>query len=72
LTGLEFVFICKTDKSKLVKQEVNGTVKHPVLVFPGLSLSIDSTKSQFYEPKKQEEICAAKNQLKTYFGKGEV
>jgi len=44
----------------------------PTLVFSGLSLSIDSTKSQFYEPKKQEEICAAKNQLKTYFGKGEL
>ncbi len=45
LTGLEsaawqltiFVFICKTDKSKLVKQEVNGTVILPPLVFPGLS-----------------------------------
>ncbi len=42
LTGLEpavwlltiFVFICKTDSSKLVKQEVNGTVILPPLVFP--------------------------------------
>jgi len=42
LTGLEsgvclqtiFVFICKTDYSKPVKQEVNGTVILPPLVFP--------------------------------------
>jgi hypothetical protein len=44
LTGLEsavwqlpiFVFICKTDYSKSVKQEVNHTVILPPLVFPGL------------------------------------
>ncbi len=30
-----FVFICKTDSSKPVKQEVNGTVILPPLVFPG-------------------------------------
>ncbi len=43
LTGLEwavwqltiFVFICKPDHSKPVKQEVNGTVILPTLVFPG-------------------------------------
>ncbi len=43
LTGLEsavwqltiFVFICKTDYSKPVKQEVNGTMILPPLVFPG-------------------------------------
>jgi hypothetical protein len=43
LTGLElavlqltiFVFICKTDQSKPVKQEVNGTMILPPLVFPG-------------------------------------
>jgi len=43
LTGLEsavglltiFVFICKTDYSKPVKQEVNSTVILPPLVFPG-------------------------------------
>jgi hypothetical protein len=29
-----FVFICKTDYSKPVKQEVNGTVILPSLVFP--------------------------------------
>jgi hypothetical protein len=41
-TGLEsdvrrltiFVFICKTDLSKTAKQEVNGTVILPHLVFP--------------------------------------
>jgi hypothetical protein len=43
LAGLEsavwlltiFVFICKTDYSKPVKQEVNYTVILPLLVFPG-------------------------------------
>ncbi len=43
LTGMElavrqltiFVFLCKTDQSKPVKQEVNGTVILPPLVFPG-------------------------------------
>ena len=48
LTGLEsavcqltiFVLICKTDLSKPVKQEVNGTVILPPLVFPGLPISI--------------------------------
>ncbi len=43
LTGLElavwqltiFVFVCKRDKSKQVKQEVNCTVILPPLVFPG-------------------------------------
>ncbi len=42
LTGLEsavcqltiFVLICKTELSKPVKQEVNGTVIFPPLVFP--------------------------------------
>ncbi len=50
LTGLEsavwqptiFVFICKTDKFKPVKQEVNGAVILPPLVFPdGAYLSGD-------------------------------
>ncbi len=31
-----FVFICKTDQSKPVKQEVNSTVILPPIVFPGL------------------------------------
>jgi hypothetical protein len=43
LTGLEsalwqltiFVFICKTDLSKPVQQEVNGTVILPPLIIPG-------------------------------------
>jgi hypothetical protein len=30
-----FVFICKTDSSKPVKQEVNGTMILSPLVFPG-------------------------------------
>ena len=33
-----FVFICKTDQCKQVKQEVNGTVILPLLVFPGQTL----------------------------------
>jgi len=45
-TGLElalgqltiFVFICKIDQSIPVKQEVNGTVILPPLVFPGVSI----------------------------------
>jgi hypothetical protein len=48
LTGLEsavwlmtiYVFICKTDLSKPVKQEVNGTVILPPLVFPACPFSI--------------------------------
>ncbi len=44
LTGLEsavwqLTFCCKTDKSKPVKQEVNGTVILPPLVFPAKSLA---------------------------------
>ncbi len=41
LTGLESVvgqltiFFCKTDQFKPVKQEINGTVILPPLVFPG-------------------------------------
>jgi hypothetical protein len=48
LTGLEsaewqlsvFVFICKTDSSKPVRQEVNGTVILPSLVFPERALEL--------------------------------
>jgi hypothetical protein len=55
LTGLEpavsqltiFVFICKTDKSKPVKQEVNGTVILPPLVFPDVSIKILQRKQFF-------------------------
>jgi hypothetical protein len=32
-----FVFICKTDQSKPVKQEVNGTMMLPLLVFPAVA-----------------------------------
>ncbi len=50
LTGLEsavcqltiFVFICRTDYTKPVKQEVNNTVILPPLVFPGSSLKFFS------------------------------
>ncbi len=55
LTGLElvigeltiFVFICKTDKSKPVKQEVNGTVILPPLVFPGQTLQLIVVRNCF-------------------------
>jgi hypothetical protein len=33
------IVICQTAESKPVKQEVNGTVILPPLVFPGLSLA---------------------------------
>jgi len=50
LTGFEsavgqltiFISICKTDYSKTVKQEVNGTVILPPLVFPGLSIQLSA------------------------------
>jgi hypothetical protein len=56
LTGLEsavwqltiFVFICKTDKSKPVKQEVNGTVILPPLAFPGRTLA-SSSQGQWFK-----------------------
>ncbi len=35
-----FVFICKRGWSKQVKQEVNGTVILPPLVFPDLSINV--------------------------------
>jgi hypothetical protein len=58
LTGLElavwqlkfFVFICKTDSSKQVKQEVNCTVILPPLVFPALVLH--SSAGSWAFPKK--------------------
>ena len=42
-----FVFICKTDKSKPVKQEVNGTVIIPPLVFPGQTNDVPWGGHQF-------------------------
>ncbi len=51
LTGLKsavwqlknFVFICKTDQSKTVRQEVNRTVILPPLVFPAVLLTSSLT-----------------------------
>jgi hypothetical protein len=37
-TDIFFAFICKTDYSKPVKQEVNGTVILPPLVVPDFRL----------------------------------
>jgi hypothetical protein len=34
-----FVFLCKTDKSKPVKQEINGTVIVPPLAFPEANIA---------------------------------
>ncbi len=53
LTGLEsavcqltiFVFICKTDFSKPVKQEANGTVILSPLAFPGGSITVSLISS---------------------------
>ncbi len=38
MTTDNFLFICKTDESKAVKQEVNGTVIRPPLVFPDTTI----------------------------------
>jgi hypothetical protein len=62
LTGLEsavwqltiFVFICKTDKSKPVKQEVNGTVILTPLEFPGLGRD---RKKIMQLAQAHDEIC---------------
>jgi len=43
-----FVFICKTDYSKPVEQEVNGTVILPPLVFPDQVLLILQTLFTFF------------------------
>jgi len=57
LTGLEsaalqltIFFICKTDWSKLVQQEVNGTVILPPLVFPGCREDLLKGKAQYSRP----------------------
>ena len=78
MTGLEsavqqltiFVFICQTDKSKPVKQEVNGTEILPRLVFPAVAINFQlSSQSQriYYDilnfgPLKN--ICV---EVKTFF-----
>ncbi len=61
LTGLEsavwqltiFLFICKTDESKAVKQELNGTVIRPPLVFLGITIqqSTNDLSGNDIEPK---------------------
>ncbi len=66
LTGLEsavrqqtiFVFICKTDKSKPVKQEVNGTVILPPLVFPGQTNSSPDKFKQASKAKKNGTLLS--------------
>jgi hypothetical protein len=42
MTATIFVCICKTDYSKPVKQEVNGTMILPLLVFPALTFLLCS------------------------------
>ncbi len=59
MTGLEsavrqltiFVFICKTDLSKPVKQEINGTMILPPLVFPAIFIN--------YTPRAMLQIVVA-------------
>jgi len=61
LTGLEsavwrltiFVFICKMEKSKPVKHEVNGTVILPPLVFPEYTIKSEENKTT---PKSHVQI----------------
>jgi hypothetical protein len=53
-------FICKTDYSKPVKQEVNGTLILPLLVFPGKYGSFvhslnNGEEEGIYDPRAQEE-----------------
>ncbi len=48
MTTTIFVFICKTDSSKPVKQEFNGTVILPPLVFPGSTVSDEEKKSLWH------------------------
>ncbi len=63
LTGLEsavlqltiFVFICKTDEFKPVKQEVNSTVLLPPLVFPVATVYRDHSKHI-----DREQTCTAR------------
>jgi hypothetical protein len=52
MTTDNFVFICKTDQSKLVKQEVNSTVILLPLVFPEDAVACSSRGS-----KLKQIIC---------------
>ncbi len=62
-----FVFICKTDQSKPVKPEVNGTVILPPLVFPATMLRVMGRNGEgvtvtLSRPNSQKIDCPEKNQ----------
>jgi hypothetical protein len=48
VTTDNFVFICKTDSSKPVKQEVNGTVILPPLVFPDPAVTNSTNREKIF------------------------
>ncbi len=58
-----FVFICKTDKYKLVKQEVNGTVILPPLVFPGQPIEWSPTPNGRVQGKLDRKYQKVPNAL---------
>ncbi len=47
-----FVIICNTDYSKPVKQKVNGTMILPLLVYPVLTIFIDTVSINIWEGYK--------------------
>ncbi len=61
---MNFVFIYKTDETKPVKLDVNGTMILPPLVFPGQSVSVITQKNIFFpflmakltEPRKSRVV----------------
>jgi hypothetical protein len=61
MTTENFCFVCKTDKSKPVKQEVNGTVILPPLVFPGRGIQLKYACG-IYQQKKGEKVKREKNE----------
>jgi hypothetical protein len=48
-------FFCKTDESNPVKQEVNGTVILPPLVFPALDIVLPGQSVREREMKRERE-----------------
>jgi hypothetical protein len=62
-----FVFIFKTDLSKTVKQEVNGTVILPPLVLPGLASLM--VKRLLMRPLTPSKKYLVKIRKKVFFSK---
>ncbi len=57
-----FVFMCKTDSSKPVKQEVNGTVILPPLVFPGWTQPWQMRKCKSVRKRWKKWECERKSE----------